>query len=68
MSSPLSAALQSVSTHRDVVPLYYVRSANRFIVTGTAGSNGGAVIVDDETGQIVRACASKRDALRSIAA
>lgn len=63
--SPISQALQSVSTHRDVVPAYFVRSAGVFVVAGIAGSNGGAVIVNYR-GEIVRAFRSKRDALASI--
>ena len=60
--SGISSAFQSVSTHRDVVPAYYAPRAGVFIITGVGTTNGGAVIVE-EAGQIVRACASKRDAL-----
>lgn len=63
--SSLTRALESVSVHRDVVPVYFVRSANRFIITGVGKTNGGAIIVDD-AGQIVRACSSKKDALAAI--
>lgn len=67
MSVSLSSALQSVGAHRDVVPLYFVRSKNVLIVTGLAKTNGGAIIMDD-AGQIVCACASKRAALAALAA
>ncbi len=63
--SHLSNALESVSTHRDVVPCYYLRSSKQWIVTGIGKTNGGAVLLDDD-GQIVNAYSSKRDALASI--
>ena len=65
MSVSLSSALESVSAHRDVVPLYYIRSKNLLIVTGLAKTNGGAIIIDD-AGQIVGAMPSKRAALAAI--
>lgn len=65
MSVSLSSALESVSAHRDVVPLYFVRSKNVLIVTGVAKTNGGAIIMDD-AGQILGACSSKRAALAAI--
>lgn len=65
LSSPLSQALESVSTHRDVVPLYYVRGANVVIVTGVAGSHGGAVVLDDAL-RFVRSYPSKSAALASL--
>lgn len=58
-------AFESVCEHRDVVPTYFVRSKGVFIITGVGATNGGAVIVD-HTGQIVRACPTKRAALASI--
>jgi len=63
--SNIAEALQTISTHRDIVPAYYVRSTGRWIITGLSKTHGGAVMVDDR-GQIVSAFASKRAALRSI--
>ena len=48
MSLSLSQALQTVSTHREVVPLYYVRSTGQFIIAGLTATHGGAVIVGDD--------------------
>lgn len=61
----ITTALQSLSTHRDLVPAYLHRPSGRWIVTGLSRTHGGAVVVDDH-GQIVAAYASKRAALRSI--
>jgi hypothetical protein len=60
----ITTALKDISTHRDVVPAYYVRSADRWIITGLSKAHGGAVIVDDR-GRIISAFPSKRAALRS---
>ena len=63
----------SIKTSLDVlsVPAYFHRPSGHWIVTGTAKSNGGAVILDD-AGQIVRVCTTKCDAVaylnRSVAA
>lgn len=63
--SNIAAALQSISTHRDVVPAYYHRASGKWIVTGLSHTGGGAAVLDDD-GQIVSAFASKRAALQSI--
>ena len=64
-TSSFFCAIENVCKHREVVPAYFVRSTGHIIVTGVAGSNGGAIIFD-QLGNIVMACASKRDALASI--
>lgn len=65
MSVSLSQALRGVNSHRDVVPLYFVQSAGVLIVTGVAGTHGGAIILDDAL-QFVRSCSSKSAALSAI--
>jgi hypothetical protein len=65
MAVSLSSALESLSAHRDVVPLYFVRSKNVLIVTGVLGTHGGAVILDDAL-QFVRSCPSKSAALSAL--
>ena len=63
--SHITEAPQSISTHRDVVAAYYVRSANAWVITALSKTGGGAVVVNDN-GQIVKTFESKRAALRSI--
>lgn len=63
--SSIATALQSISPDRELVALYYHRPTDCLIVTGIAKSNGGAMIVD-ASGQIVRTCSSKREALASL--
>lgn len=63
--SQIAEALQNISTHREVVPAYFVRSAGTSIITGLSKTHGGAVVVD-EHGRIARAFPSQRAALRSI--
>ncbi len=63
--SNIAVALQTISPHREVVPVYFIRSTGTWIVAGLSKTHGGAVLVDDH-GQIVSAFASKRAALRSI--
>ena len=63
--SNIAVALQTISPHRKVVPVYYHRPSGTWIITGLSKNHGGAVRVDDR-GQIVSAFASKRAALRSI--
>lgn len=64
-TSSIYDALETICTHRDVVPAYYVRSLRRWVVTGHAKTAGGAVVVND-LGEIEAVCASKRDALASL--
>ncbi|WP_159512510.1 hypothetical protein [Sphingomonas sp. T1] len=62
--STITTALRDISTHRDIVPAYYVRSADLWIITSLSKAHGGAVIVDDR-GRIINAFPSKRAALRT---
>jgi len=59
------SALTRISTHRDVVPVYYHRPTGTFIVTGAHRTKGGAFIVHPD-GSIGICYASKKDALASI--
>lgn len=63
--SSIAQALQNISTHRDVVPAYFIRSTGQWVITGVGRTHGGAVLLDDG-GQIAGAFSSKRDALASI--
>jgi vacuolar-type H+-ATPase subunit B/Vma2 len=63
--SNIAEALKTISSHREVVPVYYHRRSGTWIITGLSKTHGGAVRVNDR-GQIVSAFASKRAALRSI--
>lgn len=63
--SHIVQALQKLCTHRAVVPAYYHRESGQWVVAGTAKTNGGAVVIDDD-GRIVQAYSSKRDALAAI--
>lgn len=62
--SDITRALYTISTHRNVVAAYYVRSTRNWIVAGISKTAGGAVVVDSD-GQIISAHPSKRDALQS---
>lgn len=64
--SAITTALESISTHRDIVAAYYVRSAGRWVVTGLSETGGGAAVVNDVDGEILNVFGSKRDALKSI--
>ena len=61
----ITAALRSICTHRDVVPLYYDRRTGSFIVTGVYRTHAGAFVVDAD-GRIGKLHDSKRAALASI--
>jgi hypothetical protein len=63
----ISNAIDRVSTHRDVVPVYYHRPSRSWVITGVCNTARGAVVVD-ATGGISRIFDSKRDALASIVA
>lgn len=63
--SSIEIALKSFSTNREVLPVYYHRPTECWIVTGIGNANGGAVIVDAQ-GQIMRICSSKREAVASL--
>lgn len=58
----LSELFENVMSRRDVVPCYYVRSANCLIVSGSGVTTAGAIILDD-SGQVVAARPTKREAL-----
>ena len=59
------SALTRISTHRDVVPVYYHRTTGTFIVTGVQRTKGGAFVVDAD-GRVGKLFPSKKDALASI--
>lgn len=61
----ITTALESICTHRDVVPLYYDRRTGSFIVTGVYRTHSGAFVVDSD-GRIGMLHDSKRAALASI--
>lgn len=61
----LAHAFEGLADHREVVPIYYVRGACVFIVTGLTRTHGGACIIDGD-GRFVRSFASKADALASL--
>jgi hypothetical protein len=61
----ITTALQSICTHRDVVPLYYDRRTGSFIVTGVFRTKSGAFVVDAD-GRIGKLHDTKRAALASI--
>lgn len=65
MSISVSQALQCVSPHRAILPLYFVRPSGVVIATGVAGTHGGAVILDDWL-QFVQSFPSKSAALSSL--
>lgn len=58
----INTTLDVLSLHRELVPVYFHRASGHWIVTGTAKSNGGSVVVDD-AGQIIRVCTTKCDAV-----
>lgn len=61
----IASALSGISTHRDVVPVYYHRTTGTFIVTGVQRTKGGAFVVDAD-GRVGKLFPSKKDALASI--
>ncbi|WP_454882417.1 hypothetical protein [Sphingomonas oryzagri] len=65
--SGILQALQRVCTHRDIVPVYFDRRTNSFIVTGVFGTHGGAQIFDSE-GRDRGIADTKRAALQMLSA
>jgi hypothetical protein len=63
--SSIATALQSISTHRELVAAYYHRPTSKWIITGTSRNNGGAVVLDD-SGKIEQVFSSKIDALSTL--
>lgn len=64
--SSISTALETLSTYRDVVPVYYFRPAGVWVITGLNKTGNGAVTINDEDGKIIDVFACKRDALQSL--
>lgn len=65
MPSNIVQALDSIASHRDVVPAYFHRASKKWIVTGVSKTHGGAIVVGPD-GAFAGSYTSKRAALESI--
>jgi hypothetical protein len=63
MSSFLKS-LDSVCTHREIVPIYFIRARSQFILTGIHDSHGAVLV--DQAGKLLQAYPSKRAALTAL--